>query len=66
MWALDDVFVREGRTIDGLSILAQATNLRSDERLAARLAQITAGKPVNLHTLMPAPGTHHDRNGTVR
>ncbi len=43
-WALDGVFVREGRIIDDLSTLAPATNLRSDERLATQLAQITAGK----------------------
>ncbi len=43
-WALDGVIVREGRIIDDLSAFAPATNLRSDERLAAQLAEITAGK----------------------
>lgn len=43
-WALDGVIVREGRVIDDLSTLAPATNLRSDERLAAQLAEIAASK----------------------
>jgi len=52
MWALDDVIVREGRIIDGLSVLAPATNIRSDEHLARELAQITArklGQPTYTH-----------------
>jgi hypothetical protein len=43
-WALDGVIVRQGRIIDDLSILAPTTNIRVDERLAAQLAQITAGE----------------------
>jgi hypothetical protein len=42
-WALDGVVLRRGRTIDDLTTLAAATNVRFDERLAARLAQSTAG-----------------------
>ena len=52
MWVLDDVIVREGRVIDGLSVFAQTSQLRSDEHLATELAQITAGKigqPASTH-----------------
>jgi hypothetical protein len=41
VWALDGVIVREGRIIDGLSVLAPSTSLGRDEHLTMQLAQTT-------------------------
>jgi hypothetical protein len=43
-WVLDGVIVRQGRIVDDLTTLASSTNVRFDERLAAQLAQIAAGR----------------------